>query len=630
MGYRNGARQNWEFDNRKRISHITINSAAKTLNDLHYTLNADGDILAINNNEYEYDGFDRIVKAKTQIPGKPDYYKLVTEHFGTFQDKLVAGKTYEPLADLDMNGRINGVDHIIASFEDPLAAYDLESFTYDENGNRTGLVQNGDEYSYVYGERNRLEEITVKKKGENTVKDFALYEYDANGNTTKRTLYTAETPVVTLFGYDTLNRLVRTETNGEETLYSYDNAGNRLLKKDPDGTLTLYLRHGQIAVAMDIEVEPTGGEDAGRINRYVLSGDLLAGRVTTTKHADGTGVIDYFYYHLDHLNSTKCVTDETGNLVVNYEYRAFGEQLKRLDAAGQETEDKAKYSYIGKELDEETNLYYFNARYYDATIGRFINVDPIQDGTNWYVYCSNNPLSMVDPTGLGNEIPIYGARIKTVWGENKVNLTKDDLVFIHELTRQWQHSYFQSMPDIDARSATDALINLVVGAIPVVGTELASLHTGALGLMGIKDNRTDKAADSIRFELDNFLLGAKQNWADLNAGKVNTTMTHSFEYVETLYRGSGNNFMKTLLGKHVFSFNFQNENGQQSNFNITLYDHWDMKNNTLTVNPVAAFLMQRFSGNNVYASSTTEMENSFGLGRETVERNTNPVITNAQ
>ena len=83
-----------------------------------------------------------------------------------------------------------------------------------------------------------------------------------------------------------------------------------------------------------------------------------------------------------------------------YEYRAFGEQLKRWDAANNETADKAKYSYGGKELDAETNLYYFNARYYDATIGRFINVDPIQDGTNWYVYCSNNPLSFVDPTGL--------------------------------------------------------------------------------------------------------------------------------------------------------------------------------------------------------------------------------------
>ena len=103
---------------------------------------------------------------------------------------------------------------------------------------------------------------------------------------------------------------------------------------------------------------------------------------------------------------------------MSYTYRAFGEQLKKLDNSGTDTEDDAKYSYGGKELDENTNLYYFNARYFedhgwsniargrdagraiDATTGRFINVDPIQDGSNWYVYCDNNPLSMVDPSGL--------------------------------------------------------------------------------------------------------------------------------------------------------------------------------------------------------------------------------------
>jgi len=100
------------------------------------------------------------------------------------------------------------------------------------------------------------------------------------------------------------------------------------------------------------------------------------------------------WYHLDHLNSTKATTDELGKMSTMYEYRAFGEELKKLGSGD------AKYTYGGKELDDETNLYYFNARYYDATIGRFINVDPIQDGLNWYVYCNNNPLSFKDPTGL--------------------------------------------------------------------------------------------------------------------------------------------------------------------------------------------------------------------------------------
>jgi RHS repeat-associated protein len=56
-------------------------------------------------------------------------------------------------------------------------------------------------------------------------------------------------------------------------------------------------------------------------------------------------------------------------------------------------------SYTGKEEDA-TGLYYFNARYYDPSIGRFITEDPARDGINWYVYCANNPLSYTDPTGL--------------------------------------------------------------------------------------------------------------------------------------------------------------------------------------------------------------------------------------
>ncbi|WP_439647437.1 RHS repeat-associated core domain-containing protein [Brucepastera parasyntrophica] len=57
-------------------------------------------------------------------------------------------------------------------------------------------------------------------------------------------------------------------------------------------------------------------------------------------------------------------------------------------------------SYTGKELDEATGLYYFNARWYDSSLGKFITEDPARDGTNWYEYCRNNPLRYTDPTGM--------------------------------------------------------------------------------------------------------------------------------------------------------------------------------------------------------------------------------------
>ena len=55
-------------------------------------------------------------------------------------------------------------------------------------------------------------------------------------------------------------------------------------------------------------------------------------------------------------------------------------------------------NFTGKLHDENTGLYYFNARWYDANLGRFITEDTARDGRNWFVYCENNPLINVDLT----------------------------------------------------------------------------------------------------------------------------------------------------------------------------------------------------------------------------------------
>lgn len=55
----------------------------------------------------------------------------------------------------------------------------------------------------------------------------------------------------------------------------------------------------------------------------------------------------------------------------------------------------------------EAGLYYFNARWYDPALGRFITEDPVKDGTNWYAYVGNDPLNHIDPTGLESADAAY-------------------------------------------------------------------------------------------------------------------------------------------------------------------------------------------------------------------------------
>ena len=81
--------------------------------------------------------------------------------------------------------------------------------------------------------------------------------------------------------------------------------------------------------------------------------------------------------------------------LAQYEYDAFGKC---------ETESESGFEnpirYSGEYWDEESDMLYLRARYYDSDLRRFISEDPARDGMNWYAYCYNNPLMFVDPWGL--------------------------------------------------------------------------------------------------------------------------------------------------------------------------------------------------------------------------------------
>jgi RHS repeat-associated protein len=107
------------------------------------------------------------------------------------------------------------------------------------------------------------------------------------------------------------------------------------------------------------------------------------------------------YYQTDAIGSVRALSDQTGATVIRHDYRPFGEDTQPL--AG----DPMRFA--GKELDPESALMNFEARYYRNTWGRFTQVDPIAgtpaDPQSWnrYAYARNNPLRFVDPSGLSSE-----------------------------------------------------------------------------------------------------------------------------------------------------------------------------------------------------------------------------------
>ncbi|HEX7713117.1 MAG TPA: RHS repeat-associated core domain-containing protein [Bacillota bacterium] len=92
------------------------------------------------------------------------------------------------------------------------------------------------------------------------------------------------------------------------------------------------------------------------------------------------------------------VTDENGNKVVERDFTPFGQ---RIDQAGHEGKfpEETEDGFTGKDWDEDIGLYYFNARWYDPEVGRFISEDSVADDPNLYSYCGQNPVNNVDPTG---------------------------------------------------------------------------------------------------------------------------------------------------------------------------------------------------------------------------------------
>ena len=108
------------------------------------------------------------------------------------------------------------------------------------------------------------------------------------------------------------------------------------------------------------------------------------------------------YYYITNLQGdVMSIVDGTGAVVAEYEYDPYG----NIISATGELAEVNPLRYRGYVYDQETELYYLQSRYYDSTIGRFINADAYAStgqgilGNNMFAYCNNSPIIFVDPLG---------------------------------------------------------------------------------------------------------------------------------------------------------------------------------------------------------------------------------------
>ena len=162
--------------------------------------------------------------------------------------------------------------------------------------------------------------------------------------------------------------------------FVYDGNGLRT-KKITESSVTHY-------IGENIAIDKTG-----LVKKHIS----LNGTKVFTSESDG----DKFFTHTDHINSSNISTDINGNKISLIEYSPYG-QTSRLEG-----DIAIAHKFTGYEEDNETDLYYARARYYDPELGRFSTADSLrQDPSNpqtfnRYSYSNNNPVSYIDPSGHG-------------------------------------------------------------------------------------------------------------------------------------------------------------------------------------------------------------------------------------
>ena len=298
------------------------------------------------------------------------------------------------------------------------------SYTYDDMGNILSLKRNGLQDGGTYG---LIDNLTYTYQGNQVVKiddqvedptykgvfnfmdganEEIEYEYDKNGNLVKDL-----NKNISKIEYNLLNLPSKiTFGDGKTITYVYDASGVKLL--------------ASYKTAL-----PASSHTIAYCGNMIYEDDAFKQVLFDGGYITFTGTRPMYHYYLkDHLGNNRVVVSSKGEVEQVTHYYPYGGIM-----AESTSESVQRYKYNGKELDRMHGLewYDYGARFYDATVAMWFNVDPLAEKASSYSpysYCVNNPIIAFDPNGMETHVVSNSNGTYTVIGGI---LNKDRNIYVY-------------------------------------------------------------------------------------------------------------------------------------------------------------------------------------------------------
>jgi RHS repeat-associated protein len=349
-----------------------------------------------------------------------NYYTVPASAYDTFGrvtnfsygNGVTTTRTYYPVSDRLQNISAGASGSIFSRTYKYTAGNDITSI------NGTGFSNGA--VSVVYYNLHRIKTYTGLT---------GSYGYDPTGNITNNiegggSVYTYANPrieaVRTAFGYTNLydlcgNMIVRHDglTNSQALVYDPENRLSAIAQAGvfsdefgyADDGARLWKRIDQNPTNIQIWIGDIYEQKNGKTLFHVFADGQQICTFEATSPLNGgtsTNAVGY-YYHEDNLNTSSTLSGPSGSQVEVNVYYPFG----RVETASPQASFQVSRRFTGQVFDAESGLYYYNARYYDPELGRFIQPDTVisdfsnPQSYNRYSYALNDPLLYNDPTGHG-------------------------------------------------------------------------------------------------------------------------------------------------------------------------------------------------------------------------------------